>query len=76
MGAEEARRLTGEAAWKAIKERVASNNAAAHARAREARIARDSAATARRVAAEREERKNRPVQPAGRRADKGGSPTL
>jgi hypothetical protein len=66
MGAEVPQRLTGEAAWKAAKERVAKSNAAAHAGAREARDARDAAATARKVAAEREDRKHRPVQPTGR----------
>jgi hypothetical protein len=59
-------RLSGEAAWKAAKERVAKNNEAAFTRARQARIARDAAATARRLAAEREERMHRPVQPSGR----------
>jgi hypothetical protein len=59
-------RLTGEAAWKAAKAQVAKNNDATHARARDARIARDEADAARRSAAEREERKHRPVQPRGR----------
>jgi hypothetical protein len=72
MGADDTHRLTGDAAWKAFKERVAKNNAATHAQAREARIARDAAATARQAAAEREERKNRPAQPTGRRDHKGG----
>ena len=45
MGADDTHRLTGDAAWKAFKERVAKNNAATHAQAREARIARDAAAT-------------------------------
>jgi hypothetical protein len=74
MGAEDTHRLTGDAAWKAFKERVAKNNAATHARAREARIAREAAASARQWAAEREERKNRPAQPTGRGADKGRRP--
>jgi hypothetical protein len=56
-------RLTGEAAWKAAKERIAKNNEATHARARAARGASDEEAAARRVAAEREERRHRPVQP-------------
>jgi hypothetical protein len=63
MSAEITKRLTGEAAWKAEKERIAKKNDAAQARARDARVARDAAATARRLAAEREERKHRPVQP-------------
>jgi hypothetical protein len=66
MGADDTQRLTGEAAWRAAKDRIAKNNAAAHAQAREARVARDAEATSRRVAAERQERKNRPVQPPGR----------
>jgi hypothetical protein len=56
-------RLTGEAAWKAAKERVAKSNEATYARARAARAERDEAAAARRLAAEREERRHRPVQP-------------
>jgi|tagenome__1003787_1003787.scaffolds.fasta_scaffold20790591_1 hypothetical protein len=63
MGAEVPQRLTGEAAWKAAKERVANRNAATHADAREARAARDAQAIARKVAEEREERKSRPAQP-------------
>jgi hypothetical protein len=66
MSTQPQQRLTGEAAWKAAKARVASNNEAAHARARDARAARDAAAAARRLAAEREERTHRPVQPTGR----------
>jgi hypothetical protein len=56
-------RLTGEAAWKASKERIAKNNEATFARARRARIDREAAANARRLTAEREDRKHRPVQP-------------
>jgi hypothetical protein len=56
-------RLTGEAAWKAAKERIAKSNEATHARARAARAEREEAAAARRLAAEREERRHRPVQP-------------
>lgn len=58
-------RPTGEAAWKAAKERVAKSNEATFARAREARTARDAAAAARRVAAERDERR-RLAGPPGR----------
>jgi hypothetical protein len=58
-----AERLTGEAAWKAAKERIAKSNEATHARARAARTASEEAASARRLAAEREERRHRPVQP-------------
>jgi hypothetical protein len=61
--AEVPQRLTGEAAWRAAKERIAKNNAATHARAHEARVARDAEAVAQRVADERQDRKNRPVQP-------------
>jgi hypothetical protein len=56
-------RLTGDAAWKAAKERVARSNEATHARARSERAAREEAAAVRRLAAEREERRSRPVQP-------------
>jgi hypothetical protein len=59
-------RLTGEAPWKASKERIAKNNDATFARARQARIARDAEANMRRLAAERDERMHRPVQPSGR----------
>ena len=63
MSAEPPQRLTGEAAWKAVKARIAKNNEATHARARDARIARDAELAARRFAAEREDRKHRPAQP-------------
>jgi hypothetical protein len=66
MKADATERLTGEAAWKAAKERIARNNEATHARAREARVVRDAEAAARRLAAEREEFRSRPVQPTGR----------
>lgn len=58
-----AERLTGEAAWKADKERIAKSNEATHARARAARAAREEATAARQRAADREERRHRPVQP-------------
>lgn len=66
MSAEPTQRLTGEAAWRAAKERIAKRNAATHARARDARLAREAAAAERRLAVEREERARRPVQPTGR----------
>jgi hypothetical protein len=66
MNPEAPQRLTGEAAWKAAKERVAKHNQATQARARDARLTRDAAAAARRLAAEREELTTRPAPPTGR----------
>lgn len=56
-------RPSGDAAWKAAKERIAKSNEATHARARRAREVREEAAAVRRLAAEREERRHRPAQP-------------
>ena len=58
-----AERLTGEAAWKAAKERIAKSNEATQARAGAQRAAREEEAAVRRRAAELEERRRRPVQP-------------
>jgi hypothetical protein len=60
MGAKGDEPLTGEAAWKAAKERIAKNNEAAYARGRQERAARDAASARLRLAAEREEIASRP----------------
>jgi hypothetical protein len=55
--------LRGEAAWRAEKARIASNNEAAYKRGRERRADADAKAEKRRVAAERADDAQLPVQP-------------
>jgi hypothetical protein len=52
--------LTGEAAFRAAKERIAKKNEAAYARGRQERAARNAAAVRRRADSERAEAASRP----------------
>jgi hypothetical protein len=55
--------LTGEAAWRAAKQRIQQANEAAYARGREERAADAAEAAGRRRLAERQALKNLPEQP-------------
>ena len=55
--------LTGDAAWRAVKQQVADNNEAAHKRGREERAEREAQSFARQREADRRERATLPTQP-------------